>query len=245
MFEVSPFPIDQLMVPSSWALPPTPGQIIKNSFLHFRSYNEKGGMRRRSSSCPPGIIPNTLADASNTIPTEIHTPVALSDCSSTHGSPVSSSLVSCWVREPIGPEIPEFTTTLMIRNLPTRYSPISLIRVFEDCGFANTFDFFYCPIDFKTSKNQGYCFINFIHSSYANMFGNIFHGTRLGITTSTKILDVSASRRQGLRENVALFRGSDLLSSFSLPYYKPFVYMFGDLLPLSESLFEIIMSSDE
>jgi RNA recognition motif-containing protein len=194
-----------MMVPSWLVLPPTPNQVIKNSFLHFNNSKGYNGKRRRCS-CPPRL-----------------------EYKEKHVKSLAD----------ISPEI----TTLMIRNLPTRFTPMSLIRLFEDCGFYHAFDFFYCPIDFKTSKNQGYCFINFIHPEYAQMFASIFHGTRLGITTSTKILNVSGSRRQGLKENVCLFRGSDLLSSCSLPFYKPFVLMFGDLLPLSESLFEIIMAS--
>ena len=201
------------MVPSWLVLPPTPNQVVKNSFLHF---NEKKLQRfKRDNSCPPSI--NYTENNSAKI---IHADVCFPD-----------NIISA------------DTTTLMIRNLPTRYTPMSLIRVFEESGFFHTFDFFYCPIDFKTSKNQGYCFINFTHPGYAQMFANIFHGTRLGMTTSTKILNVSSSRRQGLKDNVALFRGSDLLGSCSLPFYKPFVLMFGDLLPLSESLFEIIMAS--
>ena len=203
------------MVPSASlsVLPPTPSQVVKNSFLHFPKHavqREKPVHSPRSSSCPPAVV---------------------------GPSPPQPSL-------PESADIPLNATTLMVRNLPTRFTPVSLLRVFEDSGFGGTLDFFYCPIDFRTSKNQGYCFVNFVHPTFAHMFANIFHGTRLGVTTSTKILHVSASRRQGLVENVALFRGSDLLSSFSLPFFKPFVLVYGELMPLCESLFELIMSGD-
>ena len=137
----------------------------------------------------------------------------------------------------------QYVTTVMVRNIPTRFTSISLLAVLEDAGFGGTFSFFYLPMDFRTGKNMGYCFINFLYPDLAQMFANIFQGTRLGLTTSCKVLHVSPSRRQGLKENVALFRGSDMLSSHSLPYLKPFVMGFhGELIPLCHYMFEMIMS---
>jgi hypothetical protein len=92
-------------------------------------------------------------------------------------------------------------------------------------------------------KNVGYAFIDFITPEFAKMFTNIFHGTRLGYTSSNKVIHVNASKRQGLRENVALFRGSDLLSSYSLPFFKPLVLVYGELLPLCTYLFDLIMAT--
>ena len=130
----------------------------------------------------------------------------------------------------------------MVRNIPTRYTSLSFLRVLDCAGFSATYSFFYLPMDFRTGKNMGYCFINFLRPDLAQLFANVFHGSRLGFTTSTKVVHVSTSRRQGLRENVALFRGSDLLSSYSLPFFKPFVLIAGELLPLSEYLFDLIMA---
>ena len=44
-------------------------------------------------------------------------------------------------------------TTVMVRNIPTRFTSLSLIEVLKDYGFDKTFDFFYLPMDFKTKKN--------------------------------------------------------------------------------------------
>lgn len=146
---------------------------------------------------------------------------------------------------PIPSSLEESVTTVMARNIPTRFTSISLLRVLDDAGFAGTYSFFYLPMDFRTGKNMGYCFINFLFPDLAHMFANIFNGTRLGLTSSSKVLQVGPSRRQGLKDNVALFRGSDLLSSYSLPYFKPFVLVYGELLPLCHYLFDTIMSLPE
>ena len=53
----------------------------------------------------------------------------------------------------------EQRTTVMIRNIPNRYSRETLVEVFQD--FVGTFDFFYLPIDAVARANIGYAFINF------------------------------------------------------------------------------------
>lgn len=205
--------------------------MVKNSFLHFEEERPRGSSHR-SSSCPPVVTtkPDSPAIDKRRSPSSTTT---ASDCHCVDASCV------CDGSSP--PSIPLAATTVMVRNIPTRFTSVSFLRLLDESGFNGTFDFFYLPMDFRTGKNMGYCFVNFVASHFAHMFANIFHGTRLGVTTSTKVLHVSASRRQGLRDNVVLFRGSDLLSSFSLPYFKPFVLVWGELVPLCESVFHQIV----
>ena len=127
-------------------------------------------------------------------------------------------------------------TTYMIRNIPTRFTSISFIKLLEEYGFSKTFDFFYLPMDFRSGKNMGYAFINFKIPETGVRFVDTFNAKRLPVSTSRKILEVYPSRRQGLLENVSLFKSSDLLtSSVSLPYYKPLVATEdGNLVPLSD-----------
>jgi hypothetical protein len=37
-------------------------------------------------------------------------------------------------------------TTVMVRNIPTRFTSISFLRLLDDAGFAGTYGFFYIPV---------------------------------------------------------------------------------------------------
>ena len=133
----------------------------------------------------------------------------------------------------------EATTTVMVRNIPTRYTSISLIDVLKEHGFDKTFDFIYLPMDFRTKKNVGYAFLNFIHPEYVEKFVAQFQGLQLKASTSQKSLEIVPSRRQGFLENIGVFGASELLTSNSQqPYFKPLVMIEGHLVPLSDKLFD-------
>ena len=51
-------------------------------------------------------------------------------------------------------------TTLMIRNIPNKYTQKILMQTIDGQGFYGKYDFFYLPIDFKNRCNVGYAFIN-------------------------------------------------------------------------------------
>ena len=211
---------------------------VKNSFIHVPS--EVCESRKRTSSAPPVLTeqvwtPRVLADHS--MEPRNDEPVV-----KFNGDIFFSVFASpdC-EREPA--KLPQRATTVMVRNIPTRFTSVSFLRVLDECGFRHTYDFFYLPMDFRTGKNMGYCFINFAHPSYTIMFASLFHGRRLRMTTSTTVVEVTPSKRQGLVENVALFKASDLLGSLSLPHFKPLVLVGGALRPLSEKTYAFVMAS--
>jgi RNA recognition motif-containing protein len=137
---------------------------------------------------------------------------------------------------------PNEETTVMVRNIPTRITSLSLIETMVEHGFENTFDFIYSPIDFKTNKNVGYAFINFTSPEYKNRFVHEFQGFQLRATTSNKSLDIISSRRQGFIENISVFGASELLASTRQSLqFKPLVKFNNELVPLTEELFSFFL----
>ena len=90
-------------------------------------------------------------------------------------------------------------TTVMIRNIPNRFSQDELIWFIQKCGFR--FDFFYCPIDPKTKCNIGYFFINLTTCEVANEFMSKFDGYQIPAYQSRKVCEARWARIQGYVRN--------------------------------------------
>ncbi|KAF4730843.1 hypothetical protein FOZ62_030014 [Perkinsus olseni] len=145
--------------------------------------------------------------------------MASSAASSTAPCKPPSSLAGSEVRD--NPNDPR--TTLMIRNIPTKFTQSTLLEVINTHGFSCTYDFFYLPIDFRSEKNLGYAFVNFNTPQLAQAFKRDFHHKKLKSLTSRKVLEITYARLQGLQANIDLFRSS-AVTSMALPQYKPLVF---------------------
>lgn len=96
-------------------------------------------------------------------------------------------------------------TTLMLRNIPNRYTQPELIEELEEIGFQGSFDFVYLPIDFGSMGNVGYAFINFDSTTWAtrcqeDLAGYVFR--KYQHKTRTKAMTVSVAHLQGLQANL-------------------------------------------
>lgn len=100
------------------------------------------------------------------------------------------------------------TTTLMVRNLPNRYTQQMLLQELTECGFCGTFDFLYLPIDPETHVNKGYGFINFIEPSMAWFFKLSYEGRSMKCFNSAKVVTVAAAALQGFEANHAHYSTS-------------------------------------
>eukprot|EP00421_Protoceratium_reticulatum_P053126 CAMPEP_0168504174 /NCGR_PEP_ID=MMETSP0228-20121227/76234_1 /TAXON_ID=133427 /ORGANISM="Protoceratium reticulatum, Strain CCCM 535 (=CCMP 1889)" /LENGTH=295 /DNA_ID=CAMNT_0008521251 /DNA_START=24 /DNA_END=908 /DNA_ORIENTATION=- len=125
---------------------------------------------------------------------------------------------------PRGPESwPEGATTVMLRNIPNRYTAEEVLAEMLAVGFDGTFDFFYLPIDFNTKRNRGYSFINFRKPDDAHRFVTAFHNLRLTRYATQKILEVSPALTQGFEANVAQYVRKDA-QRIQNPWFRPMIF---------------------
>lgn len=105
-------------------------------------------------------------------------------------------------------------TTLMIKNIPNKYTQKMLLALMEE-RFAGMlpfpFDFFYLPIDFKNRCNVGYAFINMTSPHCIPALVEEFHGRRWPKFNSEKICRIAYARIQGKNALVQHFQNSSLL----------------------------------
>eukprot|EP01071_Lankesteria_metandrocarpae_P008489 Lankesteria_metandrocarpae@DN4976_c0_g1_i1.p1 len=120
------------------------------------------------------------------------------------------------------PSVRSEKTTVMLRNIPNKYSLSMLLGVLN-VEFKGLYDFCYLPIDFWNKCNVGYAFINFIHPVITEQFRLRFHGFKLNAFKSNKVCVVSYGRVQGLRENIEHYRNSAVLS-VRIAEYKPAIF---------------------
>jgi len=95
-------------------------------------------------------------------------------------------------------------TTMMIRNIPGRYTQNDLMTDLKDLGFAGTYDFLYAPMDKGTTSSVGYAFVNFVDPSWAVKCKESFDNYRFSICgrSSSKLGSVSVAHLQGLEKNL-------------------------------------------
>jgi len=126
----------------------------------------------------------------------------------------------------VPPEIDTDATTLMVKNVPAKYTQRMLLKEFREQGIkAGSYDFFYLPVDFKSRANLGYCFLNFRKPEQAQDFRATFHGympTRLN--KRSKVFYICQAKVQGLPANVESFRSSGVMGRSVAPEYQPMFF---------------------
>ncbi|CAK9254674.1 unnamed protein product [Sphagnum jensenii] len=100
-------------------------------------------------------------------------------------------------------------TTLMIKNIPNKYSQAMLLQLLDrHCLHCNSnrkdpkepesaYDFVYLPIDFKNRCNLGYAFVNFTTVEATKRLYKAFHAQQWEAFNSRKICQVTYARVQG------------------------------------------------
>lgn len=113
-------------------------------------------------------------------------------------------------------------TTVMMRNLPNKYTQQMLLEELQDAGFRlqADFDFFYLPMDHSNAANLGYCFINFNETGMANAFAAAFQGKKMRRFNSNKTVVVMPASIQGFERNYAYY-ASTRVAQAEDPQYRP------------------------
>lgn len=96
-------------------------------------------------------------------------------------------------------------TTLLVRNIPRKYTRHDIIMELKDLGFAGTFDFLHLPLDKKPMHNLGYAFVNFIDKSFANSAMQLIPGHEFKLYRKRcfrKFAGVSLSSTQALERSM-------------------------------------------
>jgi hypothetical protein len=114
-------------------------------------------------------------------------------------------------------------TSLMVRNIPNKYTQQMLLSEFSSHGHGpGKIDFFYLPIDFKNRCNRGYAFINFVDYRDIVPFHQQYFGKTWKVFNSEKVCDVTYARIQGKAGMLKRFENSSLMEKEDA--YKPLVF---------------------
>ena len=114
----------------------------------------------------------------------------------------------------------EQVTTLMVKNLPNRFTQATLLHEIALMGFADKYDFFYLPMDLMNGCNVGYCFINFECAIDCAVFASIMQGYRFQTFKSRKMGSCVPAHIQGLESNVRHFAKTRVMG---WEQFKPFI----------------------
>jgi hypothetical protein len=120
------------------------------------------------------------------------------------------------LRKQAPPPTGDKRTTLMIKNLPNRYSRAMVIALLESKLPVGSFDFVYVPIDFATRQNFAYAFVNLSTPNLVKTFFALFAGFRFPEQASkAKMCEVVFARVQGIEANVNRLINSPILTACS------------------------------
>lgn len=116
-------------------------------------------------------------------------------------------------------------TTVMLRNIPNKYTRSMLVALIDEQGFKGQYDFVYLPMDFRQAVNLGYAFVNLLTHDGAMQFKAAFQDFSKWSSESSKTGEVSwAIPHQGLNDNVERYRNSPVMHPSMPEEYKPLVF---------------------
>jgi len=197
--------------------------FVKNTFLCFGEEEERP--ERRTASVPPCArlastdLESKITASAATTASPCSTPrsVVSSECS-TEASGLCPTLKRLLARPSVG------ATTIMVRNIPNKYSQRLLLKAWRDMGFDKCIDLFYLPMDFRKRANLGYCFANFTTEEEAMRFCRQVSGYQLPLFNSKKVLATGVAHVQGFEANFRNFCNTPKMSGNVAPEFQPLIF---------------------
>mmetsp|Transcript_135882 Transcript_135882/g.344016 ORF Transcript_135882/g.344016 Transcript_135882/m.344016 type:complete len:426 (+) Transcript_135882:110-1387(+) len=129
-------------------------------------------------------------------------------------------------------------TTMMLRNIPNRYTQNTLLEEIDNFGFFGSYDFFYLPMDVHNRSNVGYAFINFLAPTDAERFRRVFGDHRFQKFQSRKISSVCSAHVQGIDENLKHFENRAVTHARN-DQYRPIVFKGNQRVDFEEAVAEV------
>lgn len=224
---------------------------VKNTFIEYEESDDFANqLGYRSSTCPADIS-DEIYQLARTITKDLPLMATIvegleannqfdlsglsSSSSPTQNNQSSFSMMTPTMYAPtIIPEDADMSlesnyTTVMLRNIPNKYTQSSLLEALDGNGFEGLYNFFYLPVDFKNGCNMGYAFINMVDHESATRFVSAFKGYQLP-AKSTKVCDACWARVQGFKANIEHYRNSPV-NDLPDPEYRPLMFQNGIEVP--------------
>lgn len=202
-----------MMPPAHVMAPPPPpvGPITRVS-APMGAAGSHGGLHVDPRAMPPGVAPR------RSMPFESAPPVASGRMDGTptaQGGPRSTPTAGGRRQVPLDMERvasgEDTRTSLMIRNIPNKYTQSMLLEELNEALPKGSYDFVYLPIDFKNACNVGYAFVNMTSTRHILTLHDAFAGKRWRRFLSDKVCVLSYARIQGKANLVQRFQHSSLL----------------------------------
>jgi RNA recognition motif-containing protein len=121
----------------------------------------------------------------------------------------------------------------MIKNVPGNYNRELLLELVDSAGFAERYDFVYCPKDFKKGASLGYAFVNMLSANDAQNIISCLDGYRWKHYTGHKVCEMAyGDPLQGREEYIGRYRNSPVMHESVPDDYKPVLFANGHQMPL-------------
>jgi hypothetical protein len=124
-------------------------------------------------------------------------------------------------------------TSVMLRNLPNKYTRDMLLQMLDSQGFQGAYTFVYLPIDFETHVGLGYAFVDLISPTVARKFCQHLQGFSQWVIPSDKVCSVTWSNpdQQGWNAHVDRYRNSPIMHTSVPDAWKPVLFQDGARVP--------------